>query len=206
MVHKWRVGGAAAGAALALAAWLAVASAQEPPPPPAPLAEWPLARGRVELGGLAGGGFNIDWQPEPVNQFSLFLRAGYVFLEQEALVPGSLEVVAEPGYLAVFEGKTAQVASLAALLKYNLRTGTRLVPFVEGGGGVSYASERVPQQPGGTHFNFVLEAGAGVHYLLGDRTALTAEWRFHHFSNGDLQPPNPSLNSSLFLIGVSIFR
>jgi hypothetical protein len=66
-----------AGVALALAAWLAVAAAQEPPPSPAAPADWPPASGRVELGGLVGGGFNIDWQPEPANQFALFLRAGY---------------------------------------------------------------------------------------------------------------------------------
>ena len=206
MVRGRRVGGAAARAALALVAWLSVASAQEPPPQPASHADWPLARGRVELGGLLGGGVNIDSQPEPVTLLSVFLRAGYVFLQQEALVPGSLEIVAEPGYLAVFEGKTANVGSLAALFKYNIRTGTRLVPFVEGGGGVSYASQRIPQQPGGTNFNFVLEAGVGLHYLLGDRAGLTAEWRYHHFSNGGIEPPNPSLNSSLFLIGFSIFR
>ncbi len=206
MIRGWRVVGAAGGAALALAAWLAVATAQELAPPPAPDAEWPLARGRVELGGLVGGGFNIDWQPEPVNQFALFLRAGYVFLEQEALVPGSLEIVAEPAYHAVFEGKTAQVGSVAVLLKYNVRTGSRFIPFVEGGGGVSFASHRVPQQPGGTYFNFVLDVGVGLHYMLGDRTGLTAEWRFHHFSNGGIEPPNPSLNSSLFLIGFSIFH
>ncbi len=206
IIRRWRVIGAAGGAALALAVWLSVAAAQEPSSQPAPPADWALARGRVELGGLVGGGFNIDWQPEPVNQFALFLRAGYVFLEQEALVPGSLELVAEPAYQAVFEGKTAQVGSLAVLLKYNLRTGSRVIPFVEGGGGVSFASHRVPQQPGGTSFNFVLDVGVGLHYLLGDRTALTAEWRYHHFSNGGIEPPNPSLNSSLFLIGFSVFR
>lgn len=110
------------------------------PPQPAPDADWPLARGRGELGGLVGGGFNIDWQPQPVNQCSLFLRAGYVLLQQEALVPGSLEIIAEPAYQSVFEGKTANVGSVVALLKYNIRTGTRFIPFVEAGGGVPFGS------------------------------------------------------------------
>ncbi len=206
MMLRWgRFGRIAAGAALALATSLAVASAQEPAPQPPPPDDWPFARGRLEVTALLGGGFNIDRQPDSVTLLPVFLRVGYVFVQQAALLPGSLEVVAEPGYVSALDGKTTHVGSLAALLKYNLRTGTRLAPFLAGGGGISYASRRIPQQPGGTNFNFVLEAGVGIHYLLGERAALTAEWRYHHFSNGDIQPPNPGLNSSLFLVGISVF-
>ncbi len=159
--------------------------------------QWLFTPGRFELGAQVGGGFSN----RAAQLLEVVPRLGYVLTQQEVFLPGSLEVVGEPSYFAVFEGRTAHGAGLSALLKYNIWTGTKLTPYLLGGGGLSYASIRVPQ--GGTNFNFTLQAGIGLHYALSQHGTLNLEWRYQHFSNGDISPPNPSLNASIFLIGFS---
>jgi opacity protein-like surface antigen len=56
---------------------------------------------------------------------------------------------------------------------------------------------------GGSHFNFVLQAGLGFQYAVGDRNTLDLEWRYNHLSNANLCTANYSLNGSLFLLGFS---
>jgi hypothetical protein len=63
------------------------------------------------------------------------------------------------------------------------------MPFVLGGGGISFASEAIPH--GASYFNFLGEAGLGIQYALSARRALTLEWRFHHLSNGNTAATNP---------------
>jgi opacity protein-like surface antigen len=134
--------------------------------------------------------------------FALLPRLGYVFAQQEHFLPGSFEIVIEPTYLTVFQHQTAHVGGLAALLKYNFRTGTRWTPYLVGGAGVSFASHRLPH--GGTSFNFLPEGGLGLQYALTPRWLLGGEWRFQHFSNAGISSSNPGLNLSLFLLGVSV--
>ncbi len=162
---------------------------------------WLFSPGRFEIGLQAGGGFSVAERTRGATLLTLLPRVGYVFTQQGHILPGSLEVVAEPAYIVVFEHKTSHVGGLSALLKYNVWTGTRWTPFVEGGGGISVASHRVPHD--GTNFNFLTQIGLGIQYAFSPRATLSLGWRYHHFSNADISPPNPSLNSSLFLLGFS---
>ncbi len=157
--------------------------------------------GRIELGVQIGGGFSLAETTRQATEFAFLPRLGYVFAQQEHLLPGSFEIAGEPTYLTVFQHQTVHVGGLAALLKYNFRTGTRWTPYLVGGAGLSFASHRVPHD--GTNFNFMPEGGLGLQYALTPRSLLGVEWRFQHFSNADISPPNPSLNLSLFLIGFS---
>jgi len=159
---------------------------------------WLFPPGRIEVGAQVGGGFSN----RPVQLLKFVPRLGYVLTQQEVLLPGSVEVVGEPSYFAAFEGRTAHGVDVAALLKYNSWTGTKLTPYLPGGGGLSYASIRVP--PGGTNFNFTLQAGLGLHYAMNHQSTFNFEWRYQHFSNGDISPPNPSLNAIIFLLGFSV--
>jgi opacity protein-like surface antigen len=150
----------------------------------------------------AGGGISLQHDPRGGIVFALLPRLGYVVHEFTAIVPGSVEIVAQPTYLAVFQGDTAHVGGLAFLAKYNFRTGTAWTPYVEGGAGVSYASTDVPRF--GSQFNFILEAGVGIQYALSDRHTVNLGWLYHHLSNANTHPPNPSFNSGLFLLGFSM--
>ena len=163
---------------------------------------WLFAPGRIELGAQIGGGWSLDEKNREATEFALLPRLGYVFAEQGHVLPGSFEIVGEPTFLTVFQHQTVYVGGLAALLKYNIRTGTRWTPYLVGGAGLSFASHRLPH--GGTNFNFMPEGGLGLQYALSHRSLLGVEWRFQHFSNADISPPNPSLNISLFLFGYSV--
>lgn len=144
--------------------------AQTPLPEQAEQDQWSFRPGAIELGAQIGGGFSLANMTRDATGFALLPRLGYVFAQQEHFLPGSFEIVIEPTYLTVFQHQTVHVGGLAALLKYNFRTGTRWTPYLVGGAGVSFASHRLPH--GGTSFNFLLEGGLGLQYALTPRWLL----------------------------------
>jgi opacity protein-like surface antigen len=179
-----------------------IAWAQARLPEEAEQDRWGFTAGRIELGAQIGVGFSLADKTREATEFALVPRIGYVFAEQGHVLPGSFEIVGEPAFLTVFQHETVYVGAIAALLKYNFRTGTRWTPYLVGGAGLSFASHRLPH--GGTNFNFMPEGGLGLQYALTPRVLLGVEWRFQHFSNADISPPNPGLNISLFLLGFSV--
>ncbi len=180
---------------LSASAW-----SQERLPEEAAAGQWLFTPGRVELGEMAGGGFSVAEKTRPTTLFAFLPRLGYVFVQQDQFLPGSLEIVGEPTYFTVFQHRTVHVGGLAALLTYNVSTGTAWTPYLVGGAGVSFASHRFP--PDGTNFNFMTENGLGLHYAIGAQSTVNLDWRYHYFSNADIPPRNPGLNGSLCLIGV----
>lgn len=163
--------------------------------------DWQFGAGRLRLGVLAGGGPSTAHRIRDANLLSVFPRIGYVLGEQRRFLPGSLEVVGELSYLIAYQERAADVFGFATLLKYNFRTGNRLTPFLEGGGGVSYATLAVPET--GTNFNFIAQGGGGFHLAISDRVTLDFRTIFHHLSNANISEQNPSLNSILFTLGIS---
>lgn len=174
-------------------------------PEPSTAEGWLFIPSHFSLGAQTGGGFSPAHSIREAKLYALVGRVGYVFAEQHAFLPGSAEVVLEPNYFYVWEGsKTSNLVGLTLNLKYNFRTGTRLVPFLEGGGGASYATTRIP--PGqGTNFNFIGQGGLGLQYLLSARTSLDLLAIFHHLSNANTGRHNPSLNSFILSLGVSYY-
>jgi len=77
------------------------------------------------------------------------------------------------------------------------------VPFVDGGVGLSATNIDSVDLTGTFQFN--VQAGAGTHYFLGDRIALTGQYRWLHFSNAGIQEPNHGTNTQMFLAGLSWF-
>jgi len=88
-------------------------------------------------------------------------------------------------------------------LRYNLATGTRWVPFLDGGAGVTATGIGHPDL-GGT-FEFNLQASTGVRYFLSDDLALTGEVRFMHCSCAGIDSPNLGINNVAFMFGVTWF-
>ena len=72
--------------------------------------------------------------------------------------------------------------------------------FADGGSGLSYASERVPDQ--GTRFNFVSHLGVGVKHRLTQRVGLIARIRWLHLSNNGLN--GPASNPDIQALGVDV--
>lgn len=102
-----------------------------------------------------------------------------------------------------FEPETCWVIGLAPHLRYNFATGTRWVPFVDAGGGVTLTNIRKPDLGGTLEFN--LQAGAGVNWFIKDNLAISFEGRYLHISCAGLHNPNNGVNSLGILLGASWF-
>jgi hypothetical protein len=88
-------------------------------------------------------------------------------------------------------------------LRYDLATGTSLVPFLDGGVGVTATSIGPPDMSGTFEFN--LQVNAGVYWFLGDHIALTGEAGYMHMSCAGIHHPNLGANNVVFMIGMTWF-
>ncbi len=95
------------------------------------------------------------------------------------------------------------LVGLTPHLRYNFATGTRLIPFLDGGAGVT-ATGIGPPDLNGT-FEFNLQGSAGVHWFLADNLALTTDVRYIHFSCAGIHKPNLGMNNVAFMFGVTWF-
>lgn len=97
----------------------------------------------------------------------------------------------------------AYLFGFTPMLRYNFATGSRWMPFVDVGAGVSWTDIGHPDLS--SKFEFNLQAGAGCHYFLKNNLALTLQYRLLHLSNARIDTPNLGVNSSLFSGGLTWF-
>ncbi len=97
----------------------------------------------------------------------------------------------------------AYLFGLTPLLRYNIATGSRWMPFMDAGAGVSATDIGRPDL--GSVFEFNLQAGAGCHYFLKQNLALTLQYRIIHLSNARIATPNLGANASLVYLGIIRF-
>ena len=89
------------------------------------------------------------------------------------------------------------------VLRYNFITGTRWVPFIDGGFGAMGTDIGHPNL--GSTFEFNEYAGAGVDYFWRTNSALSLQYRFTHVSDGGIAAPNGGLNQHILYAGLSWF-
>lgn len=89
-------------------------------------------------------------------------------------------------------------------LKWNFTSGSKLVPYLELGGGVLFTNNNVPAFTNTT--NFLPHAALGIHIFTGEKRALTFSTRYEHISNAGLTRPNPGLNTVQFALGFNWFK
>lgn len=116
---------------------------------------------------------------------------------------GGLEFLTEPSAIITADVPRVLSGGIAALLKYNFYTGTRLMPFVEGGAGLMVSTERLEGQ--GSAFNFTPQVGAGFHYFVTPEWAFTGAYRFWHASNAGTADRNRGVNTNTFFVGLAYF-
>jgi len=85
-------------------------------------------------------------------------------------------------------------------LRYNFATGTRWIPFLDGGAGVTATGIGHPDL-GGT-FEFNLQPALGVQRFIRDNLALTAQVKYMHMSSAGIDHPNLGVNNVVFMIGL----
>ena len=104
---------------------------------------------------------------------------------------------------AEFSPDTEWIVGLTPHLRYNFATGTRWIPFVDLGAGVTATSIGPPDLSG--IFEFNLQACVGTHWFIKENVALTMEARYLHLSCARISDPNLGLNGVTGLVGLTFF-
>lgn len=89
------------------------------------------------------------------------------------------------------------------ILRYNFATGTRWVPWLDAGAGVSLTNIGHPDLGSPGEFN--LQIGTGVSYFWRDNVALTLQYRYMHISDAGIRTPNQGVNENICYAGISWF-
>jgi lipid A 3-O-deacylase len=88
-------------------------------------------------------------------------------------------------------------------VRYNFATGTRWIPYVDLGAGVSATSIGPPDLS--HYFEFNLQAATGVRWFIRDNVALGIEARYLHMSCAGINTPNLGLNNVNGMLSISWF-
>jgi len=116
---------------------------------------------------------------------------------------GNLEFRLELFTGAQFSPSSQWLVGLTPQLRYNFATGTRWIPFVDAGVGLTATGIGAPDLSGTFEFND--HAGIGTHWFLKENVALTVEARYVHWSCAGLHKPNLGLNGVTGMLGVTFF-
>lgn len=199
---------------IGLSAEWAYSNGSELKPSPSPETIWVdgigsgFHKGLFRAGVAVGAGFGTRVLDTTLaHDFAMgSVNLGWVFtgvMASDKWYRGNLELLAEVFGGYQFKPNGRYFVGLTPLIRYNLATGSRWVPFLNVGAGVSRTNIDGPDLSG--NFQFNIQVGAGTHYFLSDRTALTVEYRWLHFSNADTREPNNGTNTQMFHVGVSWF-
>jgi lipid A 3-O-deacylase len=197
---------------------LARLAAQEPGgearPPPVDLEIWRegigsgfrLSTNNAGFALGAGPGFHVFGSRRSHDLALATGGFGWVFtgmVAQNTWFNGNWELKGELFGGEQFHPDLRHVLGVNPLLRYDLATGTRWVPFLQGGVGLSETDIGDPDLS--TRFEFNVQAGAGSYYFLTRSMALTLEYRWFHLSNAQMKQPNHGTNTELFQAGLSWF-
>ncbi len=116
---------------------------------------------------------------------------------------GNLEFRAELFGGTQWNADTRWVLGLTPYLRYNFATGTRCIPFVDIGAGVTGTDIREPDLGGPFQFN--LQGGIGIGWLVKDNLAVSLEGRYLHLSSARIYDPNLGVNTIIGLVALNWF-
>src|SRR6266404_4477611 len=159
--------------------------------------------------GLSGGatyGFAAFGSREAHDLALVSLTYGHMLshtLGEDHWYRGNLEFRLELFTGAQFSPNSEWLVGLTPHLRYSFATGTRWVPFVDGGAGVTATGIGPPDLSGTFAFN--LQAGTGIYWFLKDHLALSLEARYLHMSCARIHKPNLGLNGVTGLLGLTYF-
>jgi lipid A 3-O-deacylase len=104
---------------------------------------------------------------------------------------------------AQFSPSSEWFVGLTPHFRYNFATGTAWIPFFDAGAGVTATGIGPPDLSGTFEFN--LQAGGGMQWFLWDKTALTLETHYVHWSCAGISKPNLGLNGITGMLGVAFY-
>ena len=116
---------------------------------------------------------------------------------------GNWELRAELFGGAQVNSETCALVGLTPHMRYNFATGTRFVPYVDIGAGVSLTEIRA-QDLGGA-FQFNLQAITGANYFVKDNLSISIAMHYLHLSSAGIYLPNNGVNTVGCFLGVQWF-
>ncbi len=164
-----------------------------------------------DYGFWAGGGVSIPGGTKDTQAMNAGVRLGKVLTDDigSGFVRGNFEWSADliPFYYVWQPGpaKNAFGEGFNPLnLKWNFTSSSRVVPFLERGGGVLFTNQVVPVNT--SRVNFLTHAALGFQFFNNERRAIMANLQYQHISNAGLTVPNPGVNTLQFQLGVNWFK
>jgi lipid A 3-O-deacylase len=95
------------------------------------------------------------------------------------------------------------LVGLTPRLRYTFATGTRWMPFIDAGVGVTATGIGPPDLS--NTFEFNSQAAVGSHWFVRDDLALTFEARYMHVSCAGISHPNNGVNGVIGMVGLTKF-
>lgn len=124
-------------------------------------------------------------------------------LAEDTWLRGNVELAGEVFGGAQFYPHGHYLFGATPFLLYDFATGTRWMPFVGAGAGVTYTDIGLPDLS--TRFQFNDQFVAGTHYFFDERIATSVQYRFVHLSNAGIDKPNRGVNTHMLFAGVTWF-
>jgi hypothetical protein len=177
--------------------------------------EFPFEKGvhEMEFGiGVFGSPWADGSAKRPDMAFAIGeVRAGWMLGDPrgDGFFRGNWEFLLTAFGGGIFDGPGDVLFGAEMPLRYNfVQPGSRLVPFVQFGGGGVYsdaADDDSIQHLIGTDVSFILEGGIGLRWMLNQRCAISCGIDYRHISNDGLARHNAGVNALGGMIGLSIF-
>jgi hypothetical protein len=153
------------------------------------------------------GGYGVKGIASHTGVWTAGVRYGWILTDPHG--PGFLRgrfeaaVDAVPIFWLFQPGGTAYGAAINPfVMKWNFDTHSRVVPYIELGGGALFTNTQVP--PGASRVNFTSAGALGIH-VLGEKFNWSADVRFMHISNAGISSVNPGLNTVQLRLGMGLF-
>lgn len=89
-------------------------------------------------------------------------------------------------------------------LQINMNQQNVVQPFLKTSTGIIYFDEPFPDRRG-VQFNYTLELGGGLEFMVAEHMSLSVGYKYHHMSNGQTGQINPGVDSNVFYTGITIF-
>ena len=172
-------------------------------------AENVVSSAKGELGILTGCGtshIGFGATRHQVQTWDAILRAGFFLSDDVAKgswYQGRHEILLELPYHLAIDRSGRYMVGGYVMGHWRFTGLDNYVPYVLAGGGPLYVDLGLPTM--GTKLCFSYQGGAGVQYFIDRKTAVSAEYRYHHISNAGTAAPNEPINSSKILVGVSVY-
>lgn len=169
----------------------------------------PLDEQPWDFGVWMGGGFSVPGGTADTQAYNLGIRVGKVLTDDHGsgFLRGNFEWSADvmPFYSLLHPANDVYGGGFNPVnLKWNFTRYSRMIPYLELGGGVLFTNTEVPA--GTSSVNFLTHGTAGFHFFFSKNEALTVTTRFEHISNAGLAVPNPGINTVQFQLGLNWFK